>query len=279
MTHSSGRDLIKAFKGRKPERRNMTQLALLADPPREGLVLERIAAGTPLTEREAADLYEASLKDAVRTGATSGADLLVNYRPDESIPEKYHTDRTAEAEVRDVVEAAMAEIADDPHVGSTRYEVQVGSTAAARMGNTVTYLLEEEGVTGVGVLRPTAPLAGRKDVDEAAIKLRRSGVVLGPAPGGRVFYAGFKQPIDFEAANTPPELETLTDRAGDAGMDVDFVDTFPTVETPADLATTVSLIRAKVAADRPVPGNTAEFVLETGLAVREDEGEPTIVLE
>jgi 2-phospho-L-lactate guanylyltransferase (CobY/MobA/RfbA family) len=257
----------------------MTQLALLADPPREGLVLERIAEGTVLSEGEAADLYEASLKDAVRTGATSGAELLVNYRPDDAIPEKYHGDDSAEQGVREVVEAAMAEITDDPHVESPRYEPQVGSTFSGRVGNTVTYLLEDEGATGVGVLRPTVPIVGRKEIDAAAIKLRRSEVVLGPAPGGRTFYAGFKEPIDFEAAYTPPELETLTTRAGDSGFEVDFVDTFPTVATPADLATTVSLIRSHVAADKPVPAHTAEFVLDAGLGVREDDGEPTVVRE
>lgn len=255
----------------------MTQLALLASPPRPGLVLPGIADRTPLSEREAADLYEAALRDTVRAAATSGGDLLVNYLPEESIPETYAGDDDAEAELHAIVSEAVAAVETDPHVEEPRFERQVGSTPGARAGNTVTHLLDAEGASGVMVVRPTAPLLGRTDVDGAAMKLRRSEVVLGPAPGGRTVLAGFTEPIDFEAAYTPPELETLTDRARDADLDVDFVDPIPTVDTPDGLATTVSTIRARVRADRPVPGNTAEFVLDSGIAVREDDGVPALV--
>jgi hypothetical protein len=43
----------------------------------------------------------------------------------------------------------------------------------------------------------------------------------------------------------------------------------PTVETPDDLATVVSLIRARAAAERVVPVHTATWIGEQGLFVED----------
>ncbi|MFB6143341.1 MAG: DUF2064 domain-containing protein [Halorientalis sp.] len=237
----------------------MTTVAVLADPPREGLVGAQLAETTPLSTAEAAGLYTAMLRDVCRAVEASGGDLLVNYRADEDLPDA--ADGDAEAEVREAVAPAL----EDPE--SARYEVQVGSSFAARAGNTVTHLLEEEGVETAAVVEPTAPFLARQVVDNAAMKLRRSDVVLGPATDGRVFYAGFAEPVDFEDAFAAPEVETLTDRAADAGLDVDFLEMHPVVETAADLAETLALLTARVRADRIRPAHTAEFLLESGLTV------------
>jgi hypothetical protein len=109
------------------------------------------------------------------------------------------------------------------------------------------------------------------------MKLRRSPVVLGPAGGGRVYYRGFSEPIDFDSALEPPELLTLTGRADDADLDVDFLEMMPLVETGDDLATAVALIRARVEAGRIVPGHFAEFVADQGLDVVVDDGEARVV--
>ncbi len=58
--------------------------------------------------------------------------------------------------------------------GNARFEVQVGSTFAARAGNTVSHLLNEEEVHSAAVVRPIAPLLGRTHLDSAAMKLRSS---------------------------------------------------------------------------------------------------------
>ncbi len=88
--------------------------------------------------------------------------------------------------------------------GNARFEVQVGSTFAGRVGNTVTHLLDREDVATVAAVEPTAALLNRQLIDSAAMKLRSSGVVLGPAAGGRVYYAGFGEPIDFEDSYATP---------------------------------------------------------------------------
>lgn len=256
----------------------MTVVAVLADPPREGLVLSDLPGATPLSPAEAADLYGTALGDVVRAVAASGGDPLVNYRPPDLLPEEYRDGPDPEGELRTVVEDALSGVPDaDP--GEVRYEVQVGSTPAARVGNTVTHLLREEEATSAAVCWPSAPLLGRKDVDSAAMKLRRSPVVLGPATGGRVYYAGFTDPVDFEAALTPPAVETLAARGTDAGHDVDFLSTLPRIDTPGGLVSTVALVRARRRADRWVPAATADLVADLGLAVREEGGEAVVVRE
>lgn len=237
----------------------MTTVCVLADPPREGLVLPELYEGGPLSPAEAADLYAAMLADVCLAVERSGGELLVNYRPAELLPDDADVD--GESTVRSVLEGVLEE--------PPRTEVQVGSTFAARAGNTATHLLEQEGVDSVAIVEPTAPLISRTHIDSAAMKLRHSPVVLGPASDGRVHYTGLTEPIDFEGAYESPAVETLAWRGRDAGHEVDFLPMLPTVETSADLATVVPLIRARAAAERIVPVHTATWIDDRDLRVED----------
>jgi glycosyltransferase A (GT-A) superfamily protein (DUF2064 family) len=245
----------------------MTVIAVLLDPPRDGLVLPELPETSPLDASEATSLYRAMAADAMFAAADSGGELLVNYRPDDRIPDEHvPAAADAEREVSDLVADALDEDARE----DARIEVQVGSTPAARVGNTVTHLLDREDATSAAVLHPDAPLVRRKDVDSAAMKLRRSPVVLGPSQGGRVHFAGFTDPIDFTDADEPPELESLTVRAIDAGYETDFLPHATRVRTGDDLATVVSIIRSRRAAERIVPAHTTARIEELGLRVDDD---------
>ncbi|MCL7418638.1 MAG: hypothetical protein M8354_12480 [Halalkalicoccus sp.] len=240
----------------------MTTVAVFADPPRPGLVLPNLVETTPISPEEAADLYGTMLADTCLAVEQSGGELLVNYRPADALPEP-HAGGDPETEIRSLLEGVLDE--------SPRMEVQVGSTHAARVGNTLTHLLETEEVASAAALSPTAPLCFRTHIDSAAMKLRNSPVVLGPATRGRIAFAGFTDPIDFEGAYDPPAVETLAWRAGDAGLETDFLPMLPVVETGSDLTTVVSLIRARRVAGRIVPPNTTEWI--EGGGVRVESGE------
>lgn len=251
----------------------MTVLAVFADPPRPGLVLPELAESSPLSETEAADLYAASLKDTFAAVERSGGELLVNYRPEEMLPEEYHGDQSAEAEVR----ALAADALEDP--SDARFEVQVGSTFSARAGNTVTHLLDREEVQSAAIVPGTAPMLARKDIDGAAMKLRQNEVVLGPSERGGVYFAGFTGTVDFEDAYATPAIETLTARGADAGHDVEYLPAKSRIETGADLLSLVPILNARIAAGRIVPEHTATLLHEWGLRVVEEDGEPTLVRE
>lgn len=243
----------------------MTTVAVLVDPPRPGLVLRELTP--PLTPDQAADLYAASVADTFVAVANSGGELLVNYRDENDLPEGPGGDQAAEEEVRAIAENALETL------DNVRFEVQVGSTFAARAGNTATHLLREEDVASVAILDGTAPFMSRPVIDAAAMKLRRSEVVLGPAHRGRVSYVGLTDPIDFEGAWTPPALQTVTDRAASAGLAVDFIERQPVLRTETDLATVIAEITARSQADRPVPRATAATIERLGLHVVErDDG-------
>lgn len=233
----------------------MTTVAVLADPPVEGAVLPAIEAGTPLTAAETTQLYSAMLTDVCRAVQASGADLLVNYRD----PEQLDQEVDSEQLLRDTLTDAL----DDP--GSVRYEIQVGETFAGRAGNTATHLLESEDEQSVVLVEPTTPFLGRQQLGSAAMKIRNSDVVLGPTTDGRVYFAGFGEAIDFDDAYAAPALETMTDRARDAGLRVDFLPQEPVVETPSDLADAVTQLRSRLRAERNVPVETATVVDELGL--------------
>jgi len=253
----------------------MTLVAVLADPPRPELVPSTLVDRTPLSADDLAALNEASLLDALRAVDDSGADCLVNYRSDDTLPDDAVTDTAAEAEVRALATRAVDLDADD-----VRFEVQVGSTHAARVGNTVTHLLRDDpDVSSVLAVDAKTPLLGRKDVDSTSMKLRRSPVVLGPSDDGAVWGAAFSDPIDFDGAYTPPAVETLTQRAVDADHDVDYADTYPRIDTPGGLRATVAQVRARQHADRVVPPSTAQVVDDLGLAVRDRGDGPELVAE
>ncbi|MUW14103.1 DUF2064 domain-containing protein [Halorubrum sp. CBA1125] len=249
----------------------MTVVALLADPPREGLVASGLAESTPLSTAEAGELYEALFRDAVLAVDRSGGDLLVNYPVDEDLPADHRTDTSPEAELRALVADTLGD------TGDVRFERQVGSSFGARAGNTVTHLLREEGADSVAVVTPSAPLLSRTIVDAAAMKLRTNGVVLGPSTRGRTYYAGFTEPIDFDGAFADPSLPTLAERGRDAGLDVEFVETTPALETGDDLLDVVPTLRARFAAERVVPDYTAAFVHEHGLDVIVEDGDARLI--
>lgn len=238
----------------------MTTVAVIADPPRPGLVLPAIPDGTPLSPAEAADCYAAMLGDVAAAVDASGGDLLVNYRPSDALP-RDHRGGDPAAEVREVVEPVASE---------ARFEVQVGETFPGRVGNTVGHLLDTEGVDSVGVVEPTVPFLRRSHVDGAAMKLRRADVVLAHGGDGRVAFAGFAAAPDFAGAYAAPSIATLAARARQTGLSVGFAETLQRVETGRDLATAVALVRARQRADAHVPERFAAFVDEHDLGVEAD---------
>lgn len=233
----------------------MTVLALLAEPPVPGVALADLADAGRCSQAAAADVYGAMVQDAVATVARSGGELLVNHPP----AEDYDGDVDPEAALRELVEPVLGDAAE------ARFEVQVGSTESARVGNTITHLLEGEDADTAAILRPEAPLVGRGIIDGAAMKLRSDPVVLGPAPRGRVYYAGFAETIDFEDALAAPTVQTLTDHAVDAGLSVNFEAMHPLVQTAADLADFLPVLRARERTEALVPETTAAAVAEYGL--------------
>lgn len=247
----------------------MTLHALLVDPPREGLVLRGLAETTPLTEAEAAELYAAMVRDSMRAVSMSGGELLVNYRPNELLPEG-HRGPDVEGELREIAAEALED------VGEARFEVQVGSSYDARVGNTATHLLREEDVASVAIMDAKSPTLSRTALDSAAMKLRQSEMVVSPGSGGRVAYLGLTEPIDFEAAFATPEIATLAQRAVDAGAGVDFLPMHTVVEGEDDLLTLLAVLEARRAANRVVPEFTVALLDEFGLRIVEEDDERRI---
>ena len=244
----------------------MTTVAVLADPPRDDVVLPEWSP-SPLTQSEATLLYRAMLADVLTGIDGSGGELLVNYRDDDQLPA---ADGDAAAELRSLVEDTL----DSP--GDVRFEVQVGSTPYARVGNTITHLLDREAVDTAAVVEPSAAFLTRSTVDSAAMKLRSADVVLGPSTDGRIYYAGFRESIDFSEIFEPPVIETVTRRAREAGYSVDFLPMLPVIERPADLLTAIPALRSRREAGRGLPVHTAAAIEDIGLSVQETEDGLTV---
>lgn len=240
----------------------MTIVAVMAVPPVPGAVLPELTESL-LAPDESARLYRAMLADVCRSVQSTGADLLVNYRPPDQLPDG--------DDPEDRLREALVDLLEAPD--SVRYEVQVGDTWSGRVGNTVTHLLEQEERDSVVVVRPTAAFLSREELGAAGMKLRSNGVVLGPDTTGGVYLAGFAENVDFAGAYGAPALETLTDRGIAADHEVDFLRTLPVFESRRSLVPALSALAARRCAGRKVPAATAAVVEELGLSVGVVDGE------
>jgi len=236
----------------------MTTIAVLPEPPVEQ------CAPALLPEQFSTDdqvaLYRAMVADVCDAVTHGGADLLVNYRQPESVPDGVDPERS----LRDLLDEEL------PEPGEVRYEVQVGESYSGRVGNALTHLLEAEGEPTAAVIEPTAVFVRREHIGQSAMKLRQSDVVLGPAPDGRVYFAAFGAPIDFTDCYAPPAIETLAERGVEADLDVSFLPMTPVVEGSEDLPTAVSHLRARNRAGKLVPPRTTALVEQWGLAAGPD---------
>ncbi|MFB6361792.1 MAG: DUF2064 domain-containing protein [Halobacteriales archaeon] len=226
----------------------MTVHVLFAEPPRVGRTLPGLVEAGQLDAEEAKALAEAMVKDTAAAVAASGGDLLINYPPE---VEGGGSDADPETELQALIE----DVYSDPE--SVRYEPQVGASATARIENACRHLLEEEDTASVAILDGRAPILDRTDLDGASMKLRRSEMVVGPAPNGRVSYLGLSEPVELEGLNWPFHLGPLVERAAAEGLDIDFLELHPWVGDREGLQTVISLIGARRSADRRVPEHTA----------------------
>ncbi|MFB6071091.1 MAG: DUF2064 domain-containing protein [Halanaeroarchaeum sp.] len=244
----------------------MTVAVALVNPPREGLAASELVETTDLSPDEGVALAEAVLADFFEIMAETNVDLLINYPAAEDLPVGHRTG-DPEGEIRAVASGVL----DDDSLESVRFEVQVGSSRAARAGNAITHLLRDEEETSAALIDHRVPLLERSVVDEAAIKLRRSETVIGPAADGEFFFAGFRDPIDFTDLFADVPIRTVVDRSIAEGHAVDFVRRREVLTHPRDLRTVVSLLRSRRAANRRVPDHTMRAVDELGLRVVDGE--------
>lgn len=240
----------------------MTQVVLIADPPVEGVACRQIVEETQLSPGDGEALYRAVLKDVFTALGNSSIDVLVNYPAPDDIPEDVESDMDPEAELRGIAGTVL----DAEQLREWRFEIQVGSNFSAKAGNAITHLLRDEEQHSAAVFRPCVPRLERGVVDEAAIKLRRNEAVLGPTGDGDIYFAGFREPIDFEDVFEDNALEEAALRAGEEGLGVDFAQYREVLHSARAFRSVVSRLRAAVAAGNPVPEHLWEFIAERGIS-------------
>lgn len=249
----------------------MTTASVLVSPPTESDVVDRLVAG-PLDRDGAERLYVAMFADVCVAVEGSGADLVVAVEAD---GEDGEDDAGDADEATAAVRAHLEDVLANPD--EVEVEAREPRSGPEQFADEV-LRLHEAGVTTAAIVEPTVPFLARRNVDSAAMKLRSSEVVLGPAPDGRVYFAAFSEPMDLRDALEPAPLEGLAGLAAD-DRSVDFVPMLPLLETAADLPTVLSYLRARVAAGRDVPKHTAEAVDEIGLTLDDEDGDLAIVAE
>jgi hypothetical protein len=235
----------------------MTTVVVLAAPPVEECVPDLLPPAVDAGDDST--LSRAMLADVCTTIQRGEGDVLINHPPAEEVPDSVDSE-----------ESIREALSDVPAPGEIRYEVQVGETRAGIVGNALTHLLDSEQHETVAVADPTALLLRREHIGNAVMQLRSHDVVLGPAPGGRVYFAGFREPVDFTDCFADPAVETLAEKGREAGHSVSFLPMTPLFESPEDFRTAISLLRARMRAERLVPEHTTPLVEQWGLSAAGD---------
>ena len=212
--------------------------------------------GDGYLDRKAAQLLaEAMLQDTTAAVAESGGDLVVTHPPESN---EDQSDEPRER-LREVLSGAL------PGMDAVQFESQVGDRPTERVENACRHIVSRADVASVAVLDGRAPLLDRTDLDNAGMKLRRSEVVVGPAPAGRVAYLGMTEPIELSRLHWPLALGALVDRAVTNGHTVDWLPLQVWVGGRSGLETLTTLIRADQTASRRVPERTAAAIDAVGL--------------
>ncbi len=243
----------------------MTTVVLLADAPVEGVACQDLVADTALTPADGLAIYEALVADTLATMERSTIDMVVNYQPAEAVPDEADGP-DPETRLREIAGSVMT----PDRFEDLRFEPQVGSDDSAVVGNAITHLVRDEGVQSAAMLRPCLPRVTRSILDEGALKLRRSDVVLGPAPDGEIYYAGFGELIDFESVLEDRPIETITMRAAADDLDVDFLRNRALVSDARTFASAVARINADALAGKPVPEHFWETLQDREIEVGDD---------
>lgn len=241
----------------------MTTIVLLPDPPVEGVACERLVAETDLTPADGVAIYRSTVADTLATLEEGTVDALVNYPTEDDLPDGIDG-VDPETELREIAATALSPEGFE----DVRFEPQVGSNRSAKAGNAITHLVRDEGEQSAAVLFPVPRLV-RSIVDEAALKLRRADVVIGPAGRGEVYYAGFSELIDFTDVLEERPVEEVARRAREKDFQVDFVRSREVLSGAPDFEGVLSRITADVLADKPVPEHLWRTIQERGIRIED----------
>lgn len=241
----------------------MTTVAVLVEDSSKRTLLSDLVERNVLSRGETGDLFEAMVRDVIGTVDRSGGEVVVAARTDDvdlgGTDPHGETDESLRHRFGEAVE------------GELEVEVSGESDRASWIEAVLRSLLDRPGVETAAVVPASVPMLERTHVDGAAMRLRRSSMVLGPDHRGGTFYVGTDGSAAFGGGLDPSVEVSLVREARRRGSEVDFLPVVPTVRGGRDLRWLVGHVEALRAAGRRVPARTAAWIDGVG-ATMTDEG-------
>jgi len=237
--------------------------------PVPGLVKTRLTENTCLSEKDAALIAEAMLKDTISLSSNSQADrIYLGY-----IPQNQKT----------ILNKIVEDLRKDGNLNkSVEYILQEGSNFDERFSSVVNSAFNK-GVNNLIVLGADLPYLEPKLINKTFESLssgmNNQRIVIGPANGGGIYLVGITREFDFKWFNEHHlfrggvEIIQFTSFCKTMGIDLILLPAFGDIDLEEDLVSLVGYIEAlsvsKVYNGFFYPHYTASIINELGLYIEE----------
>lgn len=249
----------------------MTQniVLIFSKVPIPGLVKTRLTHNTCLSEKDAALIAEAMLKDTISLSSKSQAEqIYIGY-----IPQNQKT----------ILSNIVEEVRKDGNLTkSVEYILQKGTNFDERFSSVVNSAIIK-GANNIIVLGADLPYLEPKVLNKT-FKLLSSGntkkkVVIGPANGGGIYLVGITQEFDFKwfaehhLFRGGVEIIQFSSFCKNMGIDLILLPAFGDIDLEEDLVSLIAYIEvlsvSKASTGFFYPNYTAKILNELGLYIEE----------
>jgi len=237
--------------------------------PVPGLVKTRLTQNTCLSEKDAALIAEAMLKDTISLSSKSQADqIYMGYIPQNQ---------------KSILSSIVEKVRKDGNLNkSVEYILQEGINFDERFGSVVKSALKME-PSNLIVLGSDLPYLEPKLLNKTFESLSsgntRNKVVIGPANGGGIYLVGITQEFDFiwfteyQLFRGGVEIIQFSDFCKTMGIDLILLPAFGDIDLEEDLVSLIAYIEAlsvsKAYSGFFYPKYTAKIINELGLYIEE----------
>ncbi len=237
--------------------------------PVPGLVKTRLTQNTCLSEKDAALIAEAMLKDTISLSSKSKADqIYIGYIPKDN-----------ELILKNIVE----NVRNDGNLNKpVEYILQKGSNFDERFGSVVN-LAFTKGADNIIILGADLPYLDpkllNKTFESLSSVINKKKVVIGPANGGGIYLVGINQEFnyiwftEYQLFRGGVEIIQFSSFCKTMGINLTLLPAFGDIDLEEDLVSLISYIQAlsvsKTYSGFFYPNYTAKIINELGLYIEE----------
>ena len=209
----------------------MTAIVVALPPRSIAKTTDTIVDETPLSREQTTAILDGVVQDGLRAAHESGGPLSIWIDESTRTVSEWNDPR---GHARNLIEGALPSDAPMPEI-DTESPTEYAAIAAA---------IERTNEASGAVLIPGTPFVQRRHIDEAAMRLRQTDVVLGPATAGTWYLFGHREEVEFSYPEDSYLSSTIARQATASDYSMNLLRTLPGIwdgNSLADAVTTLTI--------------------------------------